>query len=727
MAARIEIWRDRAGVPLIKGQTEKDVFHGLGMAHARDRWLQMQSVRIVGEGRSAELLADHPLLFDYDVKVRGARLAADSKEQASLIEPPLASLLDAYVEGVNAVAFTEKRGKKTLEMRLVGLDAERWEPWHCLLVLKVMTFIGLAEIQEDAERFVIDAVRRGVDPELLKEMFDPYLDGMDAELVRSVGHAQGLTERSPLAQSLAAVGSNVFAVGGARSVSGKALLGNDPHLMVNRLPAIWMEAMTECGGFRVQGSTIPGGPGFISARSNDIAWGVTYSMADVIDFWVEEVKDGRVRRGDGWVPLATRRERIGRRGKGAADVEIRETSHGILEGSGDGRHLCFGWSGSKATGAATFGALYHLAHAHSVEEAMPIIRTTDIPPLNWIVADRWGNIGYQLGGRYPVRRPGWSGLYPIAGWESDSGWSGFRDPEGLPRVVNPPSGILVSANDNRNDAGQPPIISVPHPDCRAKRIEKILSTPKAHLDILKTAQLDLKSLQAERLMPRLMPHLPDGKEKEALAKWDFRYTPESREATLFENLWREIVLTVYGDAAGAGAGGFTRAWLSHIFDETSLPVFMFGQLDEALYRGDSRWLPRDRRDAVLRAAAARAFTHPWHPWGEVQRFQMGHIFLGGRLPGVLGFDKGPLPVSGGRATPRQGSLFKSRGRPVFVAPSYRTLMEVGDEMVAETCLPGGPSESRLSGRYASEVRAWLQGSYKRLTPSAATKLELSIS
>lgn len=710
--ARIEIRRDAHGVPSVKAATARDAFHGLGIVHARDRMLAMQVMKLFGEGRMAECVADVPLLVAYDVKLRGQSFVSDSRAQAETLDGELAALLDAYTEGVNAEL---RRGHRSLEMRIVGLRPERWEPWHSILVLKVMSFVGLGEIQEDLERFVIEAVRRGTDPELLKELFHPYLEGMDAELVKSVGRME---EVPTMAGVLAGAGSNAFAVAGSHSVTGHALLGNDPHLQVNRLPAVWMEVMVTMPHRTIVGSTLPGGPGFVSARTQDLAWGVTYSMADVVDFWVEDVRDDRVRRGEDWVPLQVRRESVGRKGGAPMSVTIRESELGVIEGEGDGRHFALGWVGRHASGAATFRALHELLSCTSVKEAMAAIRNTDLPPLNWIVADRAGNVAWQLGGRYAVRRPGWSGLYPVAGWDVENAWRGWRDGAGLPFVENPDRGVVVTANHNRNDPGQPPYISVPHPDCRAKRIEKILRPPgKVTLEMLRTAQLDVKSLQAERLLPRLLPHCPEGPEKTALQRWDLRYVPTSREATLFENLWRESLLAVFGD------GGLGRDWLAELLCESGIGIFLFGNFDDVLSRGDSRWLPKDRRDSILREAARRAFGDPWPPWGERTRFSFDHMLLGGRLPRVAGFDKGPFPVTGSRATPRQGSLYRKGGRDIFIAASYRFLADVGDDMTVETCLPGGPTERRLSRGYASEIRDWLEGRYKKLSPDGPMHVE----
>jgi len=349
---------------------------------------------------------------------------------------------------------------------------------------------------------------------------------------------------------------------------------------------------------------------------------------------------------------------------------------------------------------------------------MELVRQTDVPPLNWVMADREGNVAWQLGGRYPVRREGWSGLYPVPGWDPANDWRGWRSPEGLPRVVNPDRGVVISANDNRNDPDQPPYISLPHSDCRARRIAKLLRPPgKIHLDMLRIAQLDTRSLQAERLLKGLLPLLPESEETAALARWDYRYIPTAREPTLFENLWRELVLTVFGD------GGLDRQWLAGRLDEGSLHAFLFGQFDDILLKRESLWLPASQREATIRAAAERAFAQPSPLWAQRAQVPYGHLLLGGQLPRFLGFDRGPVPIAGGRASPRQGSIYRRAGRTHVIAPSYRFLAEMGPEPTIESCLPGGPSEHRFSRHYASELRAWQDGRYKTVSFDGALKLD----
>jgi penicillin amidase len=131
----------------------------------------------------------------------------------------------------------------------------------------------------------------------------------------------------------------------------------------------------------------------------------------------------------------------------------------------------------------------------------------------------------------------------------------------------------------------------------------------------------------------------------------------------------------------------------------------------------SAWYGAEGRDAAFRRVAARALEGPSPPWGRVQRIELKHLLLGGRLPRWLGFDRGPLPLPGGRATPHQGQVYRSGGRTTSFAPSFRLVTDFA-EPAAHTALAGGPSDRRFSRWYASGIEAWRRGRLKRLEPAA---------
>ncbi len=61
---RIEIRRNRDGVPQVSAGSERDAHFGLGYVHAQDRLLQMEFQRRLGNGRLSEILGESALVTD---------------------------------------------------------------------------------------------------------------------------------------------------------------------------------------------------------------------------------------------------------------------------------------------------------------------------------------------------------------------------------------------------------------------------------------------------------------------------------------------------------------------------------------------------------------------------------------------------------------------------------------------------------------------------------------
>jgi penicillin amidase len=324
---------------------------------------------------------------------------------------------------------------------------------------------------------------------------------------------------------------------------------------------------------------------------------------------------------------------------------------------------------------------------------------------NFVLADRHGNIGYQMSGRMPVRRPGWNGFVPLPGWDPNNDWRGFVPSSDLPRVLNPESGFFATANNNLNDLGRVRPINVSQGSYRADRIASLLSARDDwSVDDTERVQMDVFSLQAERFMAVLRPLLPDGPTGEPLRQWDCRYDLDSRGAYLFEKFYRELIVEVFGSVCGAGV-------LQFISRETGILTAFYHRFDEVLLRSDSVWFGAEGRDVVFARVAAQVLDGEVKTLGEHQQIRLTHLLLGGRLPAWLGFDYGPVALPGGRGTIHQTQIYRSGGRETSFAPSYRFVTDLGQSSV-RSCLAGGPSDRRFSGLYTTGVKEWAKGQFK---------------
>src|SRR4029450_11909213 len=128
-------------------------------------------------------------------------------------------------------------------------------------------------------------------------------------------------------------GSNSWVVSGSRTASGRPLLANDPHLLVQQ-PAAWFELHLRAPGYEARGIALPFVPGILAGTTPHHAWGLTNVSGDIQDLYVERLNDEGTAAefDDAWEPLVVHAETIEVRGGAAVTFDVLETRHGpILE------------------------------------------------------------------------------------------------------------------------------------------------------------------------------------------------------------------------------------------------------------------------------------------------------------------------------------------------------------------------------------------------------------
>jgi penicillin amidase len=706
----IRILRNAHGIPEITAATVADSMRGLGWVHANDRQLQTLLTRVLLQGRAAELIKGDDALMAIDTYMRRMNFLPDPQVQVDRLEPGTRRAMDAYVGGFND--WMEANGP-VFEFKLVGYrHPEPYAVTDCLRLGKVFGFLGLADVQAQMEKFLVELIQNGVPEKKIKELF-PYLtDPVDADLIGNIRLSPPMVpaavkwlNRLPRFNA-----SNNWAVSGRHTRSGFPILCGDPHLEVNRLPNVWQEIVLRLPGNTLMGVSIPGVPGLIIGRSSHLAWSATYAYMDMLDYRIERCRDGSYYRRDGWKPFAVREEESKVKNRPSVRIQIHENENGLLEGDPhtEGHYLTLGWSGASGCGARDFDALIRMLDARNVETAMALFRQVEAVAMNWVLADTRGNIGYQMSGRHFKRSEGVSGLLPHPGWEERFDHHGFNDPGDLPHVLNPPEGLIATANQDLNYLGRSNPINLAMGPYRADRIVQLLETG-SDLDVayMKDMHYDLYSLQAERLMKLIGPLLPDTENGRILNSWDLRYHADSIGAMLFESVYRGIIDVVFGDH------GFGRDVLDHVFSETSLFNDYYANLDGILENASSAWFDGHARDELFALGIEAGLAVEAVPYGNTRSITLAHLLFGGQLPKFLGFDYGPMALPGGRATITQGQIFKSAGRLTTFSPTYRFITDLATDEIHSN-LAGGPSDRRFSKWYVRDLKNWYEGNYKIL-------------
>ena len=714
----IELARTADGVMTVRAEDDLGLARGLGFAHAHDRMVQMMLLRLVGQGRLCECLANEDDTLVIDVFMRQMGFEIDAEADVANLGEDGRCLGEAYAEGVNRYLESHRR---PLEFVLVGYRPRPWTVADTLLTIKLMSFVGLAQSQQDMEKFLIQALAAGVSSDLLTKLVAPHLEGLDGDTLSRLSELQHIQPLLPdairfLGAAPTLMASNNWAVSGSRSASGLPLQCNDPHLECNRLPAIWYEAVMHTGDDYRMGATMPGVPGLVMGRTSSLSFGFTYGFMDMVDYFLEDCRDGGCRREGGFEPLRVRTETIARKGEEPLRITIRENDLGVLESDpheselSDGFYLTRAWSAHRGGAARSLDALARLPALRTVPEAQKVVREVAIS-CNWLLADREGNIGYQQSGLLPDRCH--SGLQPVPAWEERWHWRGLVASDRLHSILNPPEGFLATANDDHNPPAGPMVINLPMGSYRADRIRSLLGEcPTGSIDDMERIQTDLYSLQAERFMEILRPLLPDSFAGRLLRDWDCRYDRASRGATLFETVYHALLQEVFG------RGLFGEEVWKTVVASTAILADYYHLFDNVLFGDDPAWFGDEGKDRVISRVLGEVLTEvsleAITPWGRRQQIVMKNIFFDGRLPLWLGFDHGPIELQGNRATVVQGGVFTSHNRQTTFTPSWRFITDLADDH-ARTALAGGPSARRFSRWYTTDVARWLDGRYKVLS------------
>jgi penicillin amidase len=715
---RFTVARDIHGVPHIEAGTWRSALYGLGYMHAIDRPTQLLFSRAVASGQATELIADKPELLEMDRFFRRSGLYVHLDAEVGSMDDATFDQLTAYCEGVNDGM---KDAGRSLPMWATGFVPQPWNQRSVLLMGNLLSFGGLAVGQQQNERILLDLIHAGVADDKLRELFSPLLDNADFDLLRQVKVASQLSDEAlELITDLPRLaGSNAWAVSPRRSATGSALIASDPHLEINRLPAIWYEAELHWGDNYVLGATLPGCPLFAVARTRNLSWGVTYLKGDTSDYFIEDCRPGsdgpwQYRRGQEWRDFEVREERIARKGHAAEVMRVYYNDQGTLESDprpGEpGYYLSTSWIGDQFGAGRSIATWLEVITAPAVVEAMDIVRECPLPTLCWVFADREGHIGTQANGWFPRRSKEHHGLLPIPAWDARNHWRGRLSSSVLPRVYDPPEGYLASANENVNAPGGPLLVTQPVPDYRKRRIvERLAALPSATIEDMEALQYDVVSLQARDLLAVFLPHLPAGKIKERLSNWDCSYTTDSYEATLFSRWYRNVLLEIFGHEQGIG-------WrrMLYLCSRVGFSTMVLTAIDRLLLQADSLWWKDRDKGELIRRAAERLASEKEEPWSAINGFHFANRYVEGRFVGrAFGFHTREIALPGCHATPFQGHLLRAARREASFAPSYHFVADLGTDE-AWTNLPGGPSESRVSGYYKNDIPRWRSGKYKRL-------------
>ncbi|HEX8091888.1 MAG TPA: penicillin acylase family protein [Blastocatellia bacterium] len=732
----VTVRRDERGVPYIEAQNESDLYIAQGYVTASDRLWQMDLLRRVARGEVSEILGEFAL--EEDKLHRRYGFAGLAGSMMSALSARARSALESYTVGVNA--YIQSCNDRTLPQEFLALKYKPrpWQPEDSLLVGKLFAEMLSTSWNVDMVRESISDLPEDVRRELLLETspLDVVLVGADND-VKQNGKAHGMKPRTRHAparadvldaglqlaevmrRSLERVGlyaegraaSNNWVVSGSRSVSGKPLLANDPHLHPSA-PSIWYLTHLSTPSLRVAGVASPGLPGIVIGHNEHIAWGATNLGPDVQDLYLEKFDPKRPSfylTPAGLREATIRHEEIKVRKKpGSAEFntvqfDVTITRHGPILIERQGKRYALRWTALEPL-PSELEAFYFINRSRNWKEFSAALSRYPGPAQNFVYADAGGNIGYYGAGRIPIRKKG-DGSVPYDGSTDDGEWVGFIPFDRLPHLYNPPSGLIVTANNRIVGSSYPFHLTHawadPH---RARRIFNLLTAkPKLSLEDFRAIQGDTYAFSISIFtgeIVKMASAKPDSPEwqaiKNAFGGWDSMAVADSKPMALaatLRRIFRQKILTAKLGPRRANQyfWGNVTTFLNNVLSSRS-KAWLPSEFDS--YESLILSCYRDAQDQLKNQLGDES---QW-TWGRLSPMRFFHPLASESSIGQR-FAIGPIGQVGGVGIVNAGSEV-----------SMRLLVDTADWDRTRQGIALGQSGDPLSPHWKDQLDSWLKAS-----------------
>ena len=732
----VTIRRDARAIPYIDAKNDADVYFAQGYVTASDRLWQMDLLRRVARGETAEIFGKTTL--EEDKRWRRFGFAKIAKESLAFLTPDLRSALESYSKGVNAYIATLDDKSLPIEFRILQYKPREWTAADSVVIGKILADALSSTWRNDLLRASVQGLPKDKLAELINQVtpYDVVLfgkdsrnsevgmrnaDSVDARTLKGAEYLEQIRESSLArvglyAEDLAA--SNNWVISGKRTADGKPILANDPHLQPSA-PGIWYLTHLSTPSLRVSGVTFPGVPGVVLGHNQFIAWGATNVGPDVQDLYVETFDaDGKYKTPTGSVAPVVRKEEIKVRttplkpDTEIVSLDVTETRNGPIFLEQDGKKYALKWT-ARHPQNSEFEAFYFLNRAKDWGEFKKALQTYGGATQNFVYADDKGNIGWYAAGRIPVRKTG-DGALPYDGSTDDGEWTGYIPFGELPNLYNPADGFIVTANQRivgtsykyqqmSRDASAP---------WRARRIYDLLKpNTKMTMDDVAAVQFDSYNIPLANLAKEIVKANSASPETLASLKtWNGHMTPDS-SAALVTNEIRICLANKIADENKPAPANVIRERI----------------LDRAVRERLALWLPNAYPDypAFIKACdseATAALTKrlgadrsKW-VWGTVVQARFPHpLAIAPLIGGQFATPNVPIPGSG--QTPNVAS-----------GVSMRHIASPGNWDATRHVIPLGESGDPRSPHFKDQFDAWSTGKvpvfpFSKAAVEAAAKIE----
>lgn len=731
LSDRAQVYFDEYLIPHVNAGTTADAMFVQGYLHAKFRLWQMEFQTFAAAGRLSEILGPgkDDAYIKYDRSMRRLGMVYGAEKALKEIEKDSNSKrdCDAYTAGINAYIRSMKESELPLEYKLLNYKPEPWNNLKIALFIKYMAF-DLAGKDNDMEMTNAKSI---FSKEELAKLYPATQDSLDPILPKGSRFLppKEHPKAPPTADSLyfnnkdtvtatelkaeKSNGSNNWAVSGVKTLSGRPILCNDPHLSTN-MPAIWYEMQIRTPDYNTYGVSFPGAPYIIIGFNDSCAWGVTNAGRDVRDYYSIRFRDASRKEywfNNEWKKADLRIDTI--RVKGQQDVydTVAYTVfgpvmydpgfNGFTDAPATGSYAVHWKANDPSNELATFG---HLQSARNYDDYKVALEHFKVPGQNFVFAAKTGRIAIWQQGEFPAKWKG-QGEYVMPGTDSSYMWLDTIKMEENPYMIDPERGFVSSANQSPVDTSYPYFLGSDFPLYRGLIINRYLNqlngiTPN---DMMKL-QTENYDVFAEMARPMLLRNLDESRLTDGgkqylnmIREWDLRNDPGERGPVVFKLWWSHLEDEIWKDE-------FSRSKLPLLrpFESTLLEALL---KDSAYQFIDNINTPeKETLSHVVTAAFLKSIPEldavskdGKMEWGGYKDTWARHLL---RIPAL---SRRHLPIGGGTHCINAAKQFHG--------PSWRMIVHLTDKTEAYGVYPGGQSGNPGSPFYDTFIDYWAAGKY----------------
>ena len=420
-AETVTIVRDTRGEPHIRATSQRGAGYGFAFAQMQDQPAFVLEIIERANARAAERIGPEctPTLeacFRQDQLVRLFGVPEVALLRFASLPEPVRARLQGFAQGINAYIDTGAANLPSWAQHVTPEDV-------------------LASVQY---RFVLSQVSAA---------------------------NEILTGGSSANRAFSFPASNMFALAGSKTASGRPLLQGDPHLPFGGAQR-WYQAQLVYPGNRVQGVTFVGLPGIALGSNDHVAWSNTanHSSQHEQDVYTERLDgadrdlylyDGSYRRMT--VRNQVMRVKLADGSLRSINVRMRYTVHGPVFSDPPARtdgtqaaplpNVAFAARISLHGEFRLAEQIIKASEAHNVAEFKQAMQLNQLSTFNTLVADEAGTIFFVAASRSGILAPGRPFNALLDGTNPQNNWLGILPFTQLPQAQNPASGYFQNANN----------------------------------------------------------------------------------------------------------------------------------------------------------------------------------------------------------------------------------------------------------------------------------------